>query len=93
MTFREWYFKEYHPKYGDIAVDAYDIAQTAWNASEYLAAGQWHGELCFFCGEKCDGFAGNPSLWPVVFVHPDGTGKPHVHHTRCVQERLFQHDV
>ena len=33
MTFREWYFEVYYPKWKNTKVDPHDVAQTAWNAS------------------------------------------------------------
>ena len=33
MTFREWYFKVFYPKWKDKQIDPHDVAQTAWNAS------------------------------------------------------------
>lgn len=48
-----------------------------------------HGELCAFCGESCDIFAGDPGRWPLAFAHPDGTGENQYHHVECVTARLF----
>ena len=48
---------------------------------------------CFFCGDTTSEFAGNPSEWPLVFTHPDGTGIAHTHCTACVTEHVFNtHD-
>ncbi len=66
-----------------------DIAKAAWNASRYNLQVQGQDEPCFYCGERCDGYAGNPSKWPLIFCHPDGTGIARIHHTGCVEERLF----
>lgn len=46
------------------------------------------GEPCYYCGSPCDGFAGDPGLWPIGFSQMDGTGICRWHHARCVVERL-----
>lgn len=50
---------------------------------------QGHDEPCFYCGEPCEAFAGDPGRWPLGFCQPDGTGITRWHHTRCVTARLF----
>lgn len=44
---------------------------------------------CFYCKEKCDPFAGNPSKWPIKLpVDPEKPGKPISLHVGCVMIRL-----
>lgn len=46
-------------------------------------------EECFYCKEKCDSLAGNPSKWPIKLpVDPDSPGKPKHLHVGCVLMRL-----
>jgi hypothetical protein len=90
MTFIEWWEIRKKELSGLTITDwDYTMAEAAWNARGYNLQTQGHDEPCFYCKERCDGYAGNPDKWPLIFCHPDGTGKPHVHHTGCVVERLF----
>jgi hypothetical protein len=97
LTFEEWW-KDYEAKYGEkvYEVGQAETAEMAWKAgidqwvrSCRITAAQGHNDLCEFCGKPCDGFAGNPALWPLIFTHPDGTGIAKAHHTGCVQKKLF----
>lgn len=47
-----------------------------------------HDQPCYYCKEPCNGFAGNPSLWPIPLSHNDEPGKAKWHHVGCVSERL-----
>lgn len=47
-----------------------------------------HNEECVFCGKVCNVVAGNPSMWPIVFPHDDGTGRGKVHCSSCVIDRV-----
>ena len=92
MTFDEWYDtkkQEWNPvKLNKCSA----IARAAWDAAvNYTMAElpQGHDEFCEFCGERCNGFAGNPSEWPIALCHPDGTGIVKWHHERCVSERIW----
>jgi hypothetical protein len=49
-----------------------------------------HNEPCYYCGEKCNGFAGDPSKWPIPLCHVDDPGRVKWHHIGCVDERLHQ---
>lgn len=51
---------------------------------------QGHDEPCFYCGENCNSFAGNPSLWPIPLCHRDEPGIVKWHHIGCVTERLVE---
>jgi hypothetical protein len=53
-------------------------------------APQGHGSACFYCGAKCDSFAGNPSKWPIPLCHGDDPGVVKWHHIGCVSERLLR---
>lgn len=50
--------------------------------------GHGHEQPCYYCGEPCDGFAANPSRWPLPLPHADEPGVDKWHHTGCVLERL-----
>lgn len=45
--------------------------------------------VCEFCGVMTSSLSANPGMWPLVFTHPDGSGRVKYHHVRCVQDRLF----
>ncbi len=49
---------------------------------------QGHNEPCYYCGEPCNGLAGDPGLWPLPFCHRDEPGVMKWHHTRCVTRLL-----
>ena len=51
-----------------------------------------NGDPCYYCKEKCDGFAGNPGMWPILLAHSDEPGVMKAHHMKCVQERLQERD-
>lgn len=44
-----------------------------------------HEERCYICGDPCNGFAGNPALWPVCLPV---SGAQTWHHSGCVAEKL-----
>ena len=95
MTFEQWWGKQIEdlPNINDMMKKA--IARASWEAAtNYALASTMQGEdePCAFCGERCDGFAGNPSKWPIAFTHPDGTGKIKWHHTGCVQDKVFRNE-
>lgn len=48
-----------------------------------------HNQTCEHCGKQCDGFAGNPSLWPVPLFSktPGAIGYWHM---GCLSKRLRQ---
>jgi hypothetical protein len=48
-----------------------------------------HGEPCYYCGEACNGFAGNPSLWPIGMCHREDPGVTKWHHTGCLYRRVI----
>ena len=43
---------------------------------------------CYYCGEKCEPFAGNPGKWPIMLCHSDEPGKTKPHHVECISARL-----
>lgn len=43
---------------------------------------------CYYCGEGCEAYAGNPGRWPVALCHPDEPGVTKWHHVECVSRRL-----
>lgn len=45
---------------------------------------------CYYCGEACEPFSGNPSRWPIPLTHRDEPGKVKWHHIGCVTERLIE---
>lgn len=47
-----------------------------------------HDAPCYYCGQPCNTYAGNPGLWPLGFTHEDEPGVVKWHHTGCVQGRL-----
>lgn len=51
-----------------------------------------HGKPCFYCGESCDGLAGNPGLWPIPFPHKDAPGVVKWHHMQCVYRRVNENE-
>ena len=62
-------------------------APTAGDAVERGRDG--HGEHCWYCGDRCNGFAGNPGLWPLLLPLDDARpGHCVAVHTRCVLDRL-----
>ena len=96
MTFEKWWDDNEHRFALQVIEVEYErekaLAKLTWKAAvNYTMAGlpQGHDEYCEFCGEICNGFAGNPGLWPLAFTHPDGTGVVKWHHTECVQDRIF----
>ena len=83
MTFKDWWATQEWPN--DRRIEEFKrVAKAAWKASRYNLQTQGQDEPCFYCGERCDGYAGNPSKWPLMFCQPDETGKPKAHHTGCV---------
>ena len=52
--------------------------------------GQGHDRPCYYCGEKTNGLAGNPGLWPIPLCHADEPGKVKWHHSSCVTDRLVE---
>ena len=63
--------------------------RTAW-ISGASRPNEGHDEPCYYCQMPCDGFAGNPSLWPIPLSHDDDPGVVKWHHTGCVQIRLYK---
>ncbi len=49
-------------------------------------------ENCYYCGEETNHYAGNPSLWPLVFSHKENPGVAVSHHMKCVQMRLDEYE-
>jgi hypothetical protein len=49
-----------------------------------------HGKPCYYCGELCDGLAGNPSRWPIPLCHRNEPGRVKWHHIGCVTSRLIE---
>lgn len=49
-----------------------------------------NGEPCYYCDEPCDGWAGNPSKWPIPLTHKNDPGKVKWHHIGCVSVRLME---
>ena len=47
-----------------------------------------HDLPCYYCGERCDGLAGNPAKWPLGFPHKEEPGVVKYHHMGCVMDRL-----
>lgn len=47
-----------------------------------------NGEPCYYCGELCDSFAGNPGKWPIILCHKDAPGVSKAHHSACISSRL-----
>jgi len=56
-----------------------------------LEMNEGHDEPCYYCGEPCNGLAGNPALWPIALCHSDDPGRVKWHHEGCVSKRL--HDL
>lgn len=52
-----------------------------------------NGETCYYCGEPCNSFAGDPGLWPILLCHPEAPGVARAHHDRCVSQRLHPKDL
>lgn len=48
---------------------------------------------CYYCGEPCEGFAGDPGRWPLAFGHRDNPGVTKWHHVRCVTDRLIENQA
>jgi hypothetical protein len=76
-----------HNKILDEAQDEY-LATRPAEAATREKYPQGHGEPCYYCGEGCNSFAGNPNLWPLPLCHPDDPGKVKWHHTGCISDRL-----
>lgn len=53
-------------------------------------APQGHAAPCYYCGEPCDSYAGNPAKWPIPLCHADDPGVVKWHHTGCVSARLIE---
>lgn len=49
---------------------------------------QGSGEPCAICGESCDGFAGDPGLWPVAICRKGDAGIPKWYHSGCIGKQL-----
>ena len=49
-----------------------------------------HDKPCYYCGQPCDGLAGNPNKWPIPLTHRDEPGVVKWHHIGCVSRRLFE---
>jgi hypothetical protein len=47
-----------------------------------------HDELCYYCENRCNALAGDPSQWPIPLAHADEPGVPKWHHSGCVSGRL-----
>jgi hypothetical protein len=47
---------------------------------------------CYYCGEKTNSIAGNPSGWCVFLCHSDDPGKVKHHHVGCVTQRLKEYE-
>lgn len=81
------------PKGGD-ATSSGTAGTAEYNAAPAAEAGadvverEGHGQPCYYCGEPCDGFAGEPSRWPVGLPHKEAPGVVKWHHAGCVMERL-----
>lgn len=54
-----------------------------------MEAPHGHDEKCEHCGEPCDAFAGNPSLWPTP-LYSKVPGKVGYWHMGCASKRLRQ---
>ncbi len=52
-----------------------------------------HDKPCYYCGEPCNGLAGNPSRWPIPLCHRDEPGWVKWHHIGCVTSRLIENRV
>jgi len=64
--------------------------QAARSQPPEITGGQGHNKPCYYCGEPCNGFAGDPGLWPLAFCHRDEPGVMRWHHSRCVTRRLVE---
>lgn len=49
-------------------------------------------EWCCLCGVELERLAGNPSLWPIHFPHPEEPGVTRAHCTGCVTTRMADLD-
>lgn len=76
------------PMIGQLAM-AWESYKQGWFAGNTKIP-EGHDEECYYCHDKCNSFAGNPSLWPVGLCHSDEPGRLKWHHTGCVSERLHK---
>ena len=49
-----------------------------------------NGEACYYCGEPCKSYAGNPARWPIPLCHRNDPGVVKWHHIGCVTDRLIE---
>lgn len=47
-----------------------------------------HDKACYYCGDPCNGLAGNPAKWPIPLCHKDDPGRVKWHHAGCVMDHL-----
>jgi len=74
----------------DIKATVDFLRQAARSLPPEITGGQGHNKPCYYCGEPCNGFAGDPGLWPLAFCHRDEPGVMKWHHSRCVTRRLVE---
>lgn len=73
-----------------------NIAQAILDAGfvhrDEIIGNSGHDEPCYYCNEKCNNLAGNPSEWAVSLSHRDEPGKAKWHHVGCVTKRLVENN-
>jgi hypothetical protein len=57
-----------------------------WETENYENDG--HNQPCYYCGELCNNFAGDPGQWSVRFPEKDDPGKMKSHHMGCLLKKL-----
>lgn len=69
-----------------MAEDATRILQE--DLAVHFLSQDYEPKPCYYCGELTNSFAGDPSVWPLHFPHPDEPGVVKQNHVGCVMKRL-----
>lgn len=72
-----------------MALAVANVVEECLSKEKVMPSGaEGHDKPCHYCGEPCNSFAANPSLWPIPLCHADEPGVVKWHHIGCVSERL-----
>ena len=79
------YFKKENAR---LLSETITLSNQIQNLKEHMEPFEGHNKPCYYCGELCNGLAGDPGQWPVPLCHPDDPGRVKWHHINCVTTRL-----